>query len=82
MLRSGIRRTRAGISIARGGPQEGLGFHGADPVPQRSNANQAAVAGAAGGAYTAAEQTILNNVVTLANELRAAMVEKGLIKGS
>ncbi len=45
-----------------------VGFHGAAPTVQRANANQAAA-------------TDLASVITLANELRAALVEKGLIKG-
>lgn len=45
-----------------------VGFHGATPTAQRANANQA-------------EATDLASVVILANELREAMVEKGLIKG-
>jgi len=46
-----------------------VGFHGAAPTAQRANANQAAA-------------TDLASVITLANELRAALVEKGLIKGA
>jgi hypothetical protein len=46
-----------------------VGFHGATPTTQRSNADQA-------------EATDLASVITLANELRAALVEKGLIKGA
>jgi len=45
-----------------------VGFHGAAPTAQRANANQAVA-------------TDLASVITLANELRAALVEKGLIKG-
>jgi len=45
-----------------------IGFHGAAPTPQRANADQA-------------DATDLASVITLANELRAALVEKGLIKG-
>lgn len=45
-----------------------VGFHGALPTAQRANANQAAA-------------TDLASVITLANELRAALVEKGLMKG-
>ena len=45
-----------------------VGFHGATPTAQRANANQAAA-------------TDLATVITLANELRAALVEKGVIKG-
>lgn len=46
-----------------------VGFHGATPTAQRANADQAVA-------------TDLASVITLANELRAALVEKGLIKGS
>ncbi|MBX3744127.1 MAG: hypothetical protein KF833_02355 [Verrucomicrobiae bacterium] len=45
-----------------------IGFHGATPTAQRANGNQAAA-------------TDLASVISLANELRAAMLEKGLIKG-
>jgi hypothetical protein len=45
-----------------------VGFHGATPTAQRANANQA----------TAADLAV---VITLANELRAALAEKGIIKG-
>ncbi|MBX3744176.1 MAG: hypothetical protein KF833_02600 [Verrucomicrobiae bacterium] len=51
------------------GTSSKVGFHGATPTPQRANADQAAA-------------TDLASVITLANELRAAFVEKGLIKGS
>jgi hypothetical protein len=45
-----------------------VGFSGAAPTAQRANANQVAA-------------TDLASVITLANELRAALVEKGIIKG-
>ncbi|MGE0646265.1 MAG: hypothetical protein AB7P24_21655 [Nitrospira sp.] len=45
-----------------------VGFHGAAPTPQRANADQAAA-------------TDLASVITLANELRAALVEEGIIRG-
>ena len=45
-----------------------VGFRGATPSAQRANANQAAA-------------TDLATVIALANELRAALVEKGIIKG-
>lgn len=66
-----------------------VGFHGAAPTAQRANANQAAV--------TYASQTIsdppmqaqvqaindgLVAAITLLNEIRAAVVEKGVVKGS
>jgi hypothetical protein len=45
-----------------------VGFHGAPPTVQRANADQAVA-------------TDLASVITLANELRAALVEKGIIAG-
>ncbi|MCC7375687.1 MAG: hypothetical protein IT581_13600 [Verrucomicrobiales bacterium] len=45
-----------------------IAFHGATPTAQRANADQAVA-------------TDLVSVITLANELRTALVEKGLIKG-
>ena len=45
-----------------------IGFHGAAPTVQRANASQAAA-------------TDLSSVIALANELRAALIEKGLIRG-
>jgi hypothetical protein len=63
-----IRRTMAGIKIAANASDK-IGFHGATPSAQRANANQAVA-------------TDATSVITLANELRAALVEKGIIKGS
>lgn len=54
--------------IVGAGTSAKIGFHGATPTAQRANANQAAA-------------TDLASVITLANELRAALVEKGLVKG-
>lgn len=66
-------------------------FHGATPVAQRASANQTAlptqeIEGADGDAPTKAEYATavarINALTVLVNELRAALVEKGLIKGS
>lgn len=46
-----------------------VGFHGAAPTVQRANVNQATA-------------TDLARVIALANELRTALMDKGLIKGS
>ena len=54
-----------------GGTEQKLGFFGAEPTPQRANADQARLAD---GATLAA-------AVKLINELRDALVEKGIIKG-
>lgn len=45
---------------------------------QTSSAVSAAVAGTAGAAYTAVEQGIINNLVTLVNQLRTALVNNGI----
>jgi hypothetical protein len=63
-------------------PSDKIAFYGGTPIAQRSGAAQAAVAGSAGGTYTATEQTLINNLATLANELRATMVALNAIKGS
>ena len=61
-----------------------VAFHGANPVGQRAGSAQAAVATTAPTnitpyGYTSAQATA---IVTLLNEIRAALVEKGIIKGS
>lgn len=64
---------------------EKLAFHNAAPVIQRAGAAQAAVATTASTnvtpfGYTTAAQA--DSIVTLLNEIRAVLVEKGLMKGS
>ncbi len=54
------------------GTVQKLGFFGTTPTVQRKGAEQAALAADANAAA----------IVVLVNELRAALVEKGLIKGS
>jgi hypothetical protein len=60
-----------------------LGFHNSTPTVQRASASQAAVATTtptlAAYGYTLAQATA---IITLVNEIRDALVEKGLIKGS
>lgn len=68
----------AGLNIAPS-PAAKLAFHGVAPVARRAGAAQAAVAVAAGATPT---KTEFDKLVALANELRAALVEKGLIKGA
>lgn len=62
-----------------------IGFHGATPTIQRSGSSQEAVATTGATqttpyGYTTAAQA--NGIVTLLNEIRASLVEKGIIKGS
>lgn len=64
------------------------GFHG-EAVVQRAGAAQAAVSTASltvGGSYSQSEVQALATrcaaLTTLVNELRAALVEKGVIKGA
>ena len=64
---------------------EKFAFHNSTPVIQKASAAQAAVATTAAVnttpyGYTTAAQA--DAIVTLVNELRAALVEKGLIKGA
>lgn len=61
-----------------------VGIHGATPVAQRAGAAQAAVVtttptNSSPYGFTLAQATAL---ITLVNELRAAMVEKGFIAGA
>lgn len=62
-----------------------LAFHGATPVTQRAGAARAAIVATGStnitpyGFATAAQA---DAIVTLANELRAALVAKGIIKGA
>lgn len=94
VVSSGIRQFVDGSNIvvgATGGTKIGtattqkIGLHNATPSAQRAGSAQAAVGttGATGtspfGFETKAQA---DAIVTLLNELRAAMVEKGLIKGS
>lgn len=62
-----------------------ISLHGATPVAQRSGAAQAAVSTTASTTTTPAgyaTTTQANAIVALVNELRAAMVEKGIIAGA
>lgn len=66
-------------------PNDKIAFHGMPAVSQRTNAAQAAVVTTAATNTTPYGFTTLaqaNALVTLVNEMRAALVEKGFIKGS
>ena len=54
------------------GTVQKLGFFGVAPTVQRANANQAKLE----------DSATLAQVIVVVNELREALVEKGLIKGS
>lgn len=74
--------TTTGTKLGTAAAQK-LAFHGATPVIQRAGAAQAAVSTATAtlASYGFAEEQA-NAIVALVNEIRAALVEKGLIKGS
>lgn len=79
-----IRRTLAGLKIGSDETSK-IGFHGTTPAAQRAGSAQAAVAttGSTNSSpygYTTAAQA--NAIVTLVNEIRATLVEKGIMKGS
>lgn len=62
-----------------------LAFHGVTPVIQRAGANQAVVATTAATQttpYGFTTQAQADGIVTLLNELRNALVEKGIIRGT
>ena len=61
-----------------------LAFHNSTPVVQRAGAAQAAVATDAATSTTpfGYSEAQANAIVALVNELRAVLVEKGLMKGS
>lgn len=61
-----------------------LAFHNSTPVVQRAGAAQAAVAATAATDTTpfGFAEAQANAIVTLLNEIRAVLVEKGLMKGA
>lgn len=75
--------TVTGTKIADGTTQK-LGFHNATPTAQRAGAAQAAVdtTGATSSTPFGYSEAQANGIVTLLNELRAALVQKGVIKGA
>lgn len=76
--------TTTGTQIGTAANQK-LGCHGATPTVQRAGAAQAAADATASTQttpYGYATQAQADGIVTLLNEIRAALVEKGIIKGS
>lgn len=61
-----------------------IAFYGATPIVQRASAAQAAVAttGATNSSPYGFAEAQANAIVTLVNELRAALVAAGIIKGA
>lgn len=62
-----------------------IGFYNATPIAQRANSSQAVVStdiSTQTTPYGYATQAQADGIVTLVNELRAALVAVGLIKGS
>jgi hypothetical protein len=61
-----------------------ISFHGAAPAVQRSNVAQAVVALTAPTNVTpyGFSQAQATSIITLLNEIRAALIEKGIIKGA
>lgn len=74
-----------GLSVGQSA-SDPVGFHGTAPSAQRSGAAQAAVSASAAIAissgYGFATAAQADAIVTLVNELRAALVAKGVIAGS
>jgi|SRR3990167_2988407 len=59
-----------------------IGFWNKVPVVQPTSASQAAVSGTADSTYSANEVTLINDIVTLLNQIRSDLVNIGIIKGS
>lgn len=81
-----ILATSTGTKIGTATTQK-LAFYNATPIVQRTSSAQAAIATTAAISTTSAKwgystSTQANSIVTLANELRAALLALGLIKGS
>lgn len=79
-----ITGTTTGSTIGTTVSQK-LAFHGAAPVIQRANANQAAVVTTTATQTTPwgfSTQAQANAIITLLNEIRTTLVEKGIMKGS
>lgn len=79
-----VTDTTTGTKVGTGTTQK-LAFHNSTPVVQRSGASQAAVATTAATniapyGYTTAAQA--DAIITLLNEIRATLVEKGLMAGA
>lgn len=81
--------SQGGGTLINTGTGVKLAFHGSSPVVQRSGTDQAAVSTAAltvSSTFNSSEVTALATRCTaltvLVNELRAALVQKGLIKGA
>lgn len=75
--------TSTGSQIGTAAAQK-LGFYGATPIVQPSGASQAAVAttAATNSSPYGFSQAQADGLVALVNELRAALVAVGIIKGS
>lgn len=81
-----IHATDDGIMVATASTKK-LGFYGTTPIIQRSGSAQAAVSTTASVSSTTSlwgfsTSTQADGIVTLVNELRAALVAVGIIKGS
>lgn len=77
------KKSSGGVQIGQDA-DDLVGFHGATPVDQRSGSAQAAVAttGATNSSPYGYAEAQANAIVTLLNEIREVLVEKGLMKGS
>ena len=74
-------------ALLGGSSTQTVGFYGTTPIAQRANSSQAATASTATVSISAtqwgfATSTQGDALVTLCNELRAALVAVGIIKGS
>ena len=75
-----------GVSLGQS-TSDKISFYGVDPIAQRASASQAAVETTTAISTTTTKwgfstSTQANAIITLVNEIRAALVANGLIKGA
>lgn len=76
-------KTEDGYQVGQNATDK-VGIHGVTPTVQRAGAAQVAVATTSASnstPYGYTTQAQANAIVTLLNEIRAALVEKGIMKG-
>lgn len=72
---TGLHTFSAGIETTTIDASGAFGVNGA--TPQTAASVNAAITGTAGAAYTATEQTLINDIKALSNQLRALLIANG-----
>lgn len=82
-LETNTVKTSGGYQVGQSATDK-VAFHGKDPVVMRAGAAQAAVAttGATNSSPYGYTEAQANAIIALLNEIRATLVEKGIMKGA